>query len=264
MPEAPAPWPPASGALVFAIVGAESTGKSTLAHALCARLADATGLHCVAVGEVLREWCDAQGRTPRRHEQAPIAAEQARRIAAAAGHADLVVCDTTPLMTAVYSRLIFDDRTLEPSAATWQRGCTHTLLTALDLPWQADGLQRDGPQVRAPVDAALRKLLIGHGLGFSVVAGSQGHRVEAALDAVSPWVRGQPSPRNGLFTRLQGRRAEEGNGRWCCELCDSPEHDRLAAAARPAAAAGHLASGTHATGRHAPGCPAQPGLLQQR
>lgn len=263
MPEFPAPWPPTSGALVFALVGAESTGKSTLAQALAAQMAGATGLRCEVVEEVLREWCDAQGRTPQRREQAGIADEQARRIAAAAARADLVVCDTTPLMTAVYSRLIFDDRSLEARAAAWQRGCTHTLLTALDLPWQADGLQRDGPQVRGPVDTALRQLLISHGLDFSVVGGTGAGRVDAAMDAVAPWLRAQPSPRSGFLTRLSARQAGEAARPWCCERCDSPEHERRASAARRPGLPGGMQNNGAGPG-HAPECPAARGLLQQR
>lgn len=262
MPEAPAPWPQPAGALVFAVVGAESTGKSTLAEALARQVADTTGLRCERVSEVLRTWCEANGRTPRAEEQPAIAAEQARRIAAAATRAEVVVCDTTPLMTAVYSRLIFGDSSLDVRAAVWQRACSHTLLTALDLPWQADGLQRDGPHVQAPVDAALRELLIGHDLGFSVVAGTGPRRAEAALDAISPWLRARDPARIGLLTRLAARQAgpmEGSGGRlWCCELCDSPEHERLQAArARLQRAAAH-----------SPGCPQAgsppPGLLQPR
>jgi nicotinamide riboside kinase len=58
---------------VIAIVGAASTGKSTLAAALAARAAAQTGLRCAVVGEFLREWCDRQGRTPRANEQLAIA-----------------------------------------------------------------------------------------------------------------------------------------------------------------------------------------------
>ena len=67
-------------------------------------------------------------------------------------------------------------------------------MTALDLPRIADGLQRDGPQVREPVDTRLRRQLIAGGLRWSVVAGSgdagSGYaRVEAAVDAVAPLLR---------------------------------------------------------------------------
>jgi len=100
----------------IAIVGAESTGKTQLAHALAQHIAEASGLRARAVGETLREWCDRAGRTPRADEQRAIAEEQARRIDAAAAEVEVVVADTTPLMTAVYSELLFADRSLHAAA----------------------------------------------------------------------------------------------------------------------------------------------------
>ncbi len=153
--------------LIVAIVGAESTGKSALARDLALRLANATGLLCAFVAEFLREWCDHAGRTPRIDEQAAIADEQQRRIEAAALTHDIVIADTTPLQTAAYSRFYFTDRTLDDSAGRWHRErVAHTLVTALDLPWVADGLQRDGAHVREPVDALLRELLAAHGIAL--------------------------------------------------------------------------------------------------
>lgn len=177
-------------ALVIAIVGAESTGKTALAQALAQRLASLTHQRCTWVGEWLRQWCDDQGRTPQAHEQAAIARTQQAHIAAAAATHDIVVADTTPLMTAVYSALLFKDDSLLPYAVQQQRGYALTLLTALDLPWVADGLQRDGPQVRAPVDAMLRTLLHAHRIAWVPVGGQGGARLEAALDAVAPLLRG--------------------------------------------------------------------------
>ena len=176
-------------ALVIAIVGAESTGKTALAQALAQRLASLTHQRCTWVGEWLRQWCDDQGRTPQAHEQAAIARTQQAHIDAAAATHDIVVADTTPLMTAVYSALLFKDDSLLPYAVQQQRGYALTLLTALDLPWVADGLQRDGPQVRAPVDARVRAALAGAGLGYSLVAGLHDQRLQSALDAVLPRLR---------------------------------------------------------------------------
>ena len=171
---------------VFAVVGAESTGKSTLAAGLADQLAVLTGWRCTWAPEYLREWCDAHGRTPRQDEQAHIAAEQSRRIDDAARDHAVVVADTTALMTAVYHHQVFGDDSLDGPALAWQRRCRLTLLTALDLPWQADGLQRDGPQVRQPVDSRLRHLLIGAALPFVVIGGQNSRRLEAGLDAVTP------------------------------------------------------------------------------
>jgi nicotinamide riboside kinase len=213
----------------LAIVGAESTGKSTLAHALAQRLGTLGPWRTTWVAEHLRAWCDAHGRTPLAHEQQSIAAEQAHRIEAAEASHDIVVCDTTPLMTAVYSRQVFGDRSLEAMALDWQRQCHLTLLTALDLPWQADGLQRDGPQVREPVDTALRELLIGAALPFVVIAGQGAARLDAAIDAVTPHLLAGTSGATGLFTRLAKRDAAQPAWAWVCETCDSPgcEHASL-------------------------------------
>jgi nicotinamide riboside kinase len=210
-------------ALRIAIVGAESTGKTALAQALAQRIATLTGLRCTWVGEHLRAWCDAHGRTPRPEEQAAIAAQQQALIEeAASGHA-VVVCDTTPLMTAVYSDWLFNDQGLQAQAVAWQKRCHISLLTALDIAWQADGLQRDGPQVRVPVDSRVRSLLIQHGLPWALVAGQGEARLESAVDAVAPLLRARSGPAAGLFSRLAARDAAQPAWRWACENCDTPE-----------------------------------------
>lgn len=217
-------------ALCIAIVGAESTGKTTLAHELRETLAARTGLRVAGVDEWLRRWCDEQGRTPAPGEQRGIAAEQQRRIeAAAAGH-DIVVCDTTPLMTAVYSRWCFGDTSLDADAVRWHRRMDATLLMALDLPWVADGLQRDGAHVRSPVDALLRTLLQAHGLSFGVIAGAGPQRLHLALAALQPLLRrrgvsadllGPATRAGGTFSRLLGDAAlRGGRAGWRCECCE--------------------------------------------
>jgi nicotinamide riboside kinase len=222
-------------ATVVALLGAESTGKTTLAAALARRLGEETGLRSTWVDEWLRLWCEREGRTPRADEQPAIAREQHARIAAAAATHDLVVCDTTALATAVYSRLLFGDRSLEAMAVALHRAhVSLTLLTAPDLPWVADGLQRDGPQVREPVDAALRALLHAQRLPWVTVSGQGEARLEMALDEVSPLLRRRALPRDGLFSRLARRNAETPARQWVCEKCDVPEceHAQLRRAGR--------------------------------
>ena len=224
-------------ALRIAIVGAESTGKTALAQALAGRLAALTGRRCTWVGEWLRHWCEREGRTPRPDEQAAIAEQQHRLIDEAAQDHALVVCDTTALMTAVYSDLLFDDRSLVAYAITQQRRCALTLLTALDIDWVADGLQRDGPQVRGPVDDRVRALLLGHSLPWALVSGQGEARLEAAVDAVAPLLRRDVAVAGkGLFTRLADRDAAQAAWArpWACENCDSPECEHRLMARRPA------------------------------
>lgn len=165
-------------AKVVALLGAECTGKSTLAEAL------ATHFDAGLVTEYLREWCDTQGRTPLQHEQVHIAAEQAARIEAAARRHVLVICDTTPLITALCSQHYFNDDSLLAGALAFQRRCDLTLLCAPDLPWEADGIQRDGPEVRARFDARLRAALTRSGLRWTDIQGDAGARLAGALQAI--------------------------------------------------------------------------------
>jgi nicotinamide riboside kinase len=190
-------------AFVIALLGAESTGKTTLAQLLRDALDD--GSRTVAcVPEYLREFCDAHGRTPRAEEQRHIAETQHQRIAAAAVDHDVVVADTTPLTIAVYSEQVFGDTSLYASAEAEQAGCGLNLLCALDLPWRADGLQRDGPQVREPVDALLRAALGRAGVAYSVVSGLGSTRLDNALACVR---RAMNPPR------------ADARWQWVCERC---------------------------------------------
>ncbi len=172
--------------ILIAIVGAESTGKTDLAQSLSLQLAAATGLRCKVVPEFLRDWCNAAGRTPQAHEQAAIARTQTEQIDAAALCHDLVLCDTTALMTAVYSQLLFQDDSLLASGLAFHRRCAVTLLTAIDLPWIPDGLQRDGPHMRGPVDASIRAALSCADLNWHLIAGQGQSRVMAALQILQP------------------------------------------------------------------------------
>ncbi|MEY2872956.1 MAG: hypothetical protein RLZZ373_327 [Pseudomonadota bacterium] len=201
-------------ARVVALVGAESTGKSTLARELADALR-ADGLVVAEIDEYLRTFCDEHGRTPRQDEQSAIAAEQTRRIAAARDArllpVDVVVADTTALLTAVYSELVFGDTTLYASALADHRQADLTLLMALDLPWVADGLQRDGPQVQQPVDMLLRGALLGAGIGFSVVGGQGPQRLDHARAA---WAASQ--------RRVPERSRNAGGWHHHCGRCSDP------------------------------------------
>lgn len=204
-----------SRATVVAVTGAESTGKTTLVHEL-AGLLRAQGLRVAVVSEALRDFCEQHGRTPQAHEQAGLAYEQSRRIAEAALGHDLVLADTTALTIAVYSDYIFGDLSLYPQAERDHAMTDLTLLTALDLPWVADGVQRDGAHVREPVDALIRQALLRSGQGFAVVQGQGAERTQHALSAV-----------HHLIEAPRRRQAEPApRWRWVCADCDDGECER--------------------------------------
>lgn len=176
--------PPAAGEpALIALIGPESSGKTTLAQAL------ADTLPAIWVPERLREFCEALGRTPRADEQEGLMREQIglERDALArarAGRQAYVLCDSTPLVTALYSLEFFGDASLFDRAVAHQREYALTIRTAIDIAWVADGIQRDGPEVRARFDALLARVLRDHGIAHTTVAGSLPDRVDRALAAI--------------------------------------------------------------------------------
>lgn len=206
---------------VVCLLGGESSGKTTLAQALHHALTQIHSLRVALVQEHLRAWCEVQQRAPYAHEQAAIAQEQTRLIEAAqtVPGVQLVIADTSPLSVAVYSALYFADESLLPSARIAQRSFASNLLMGLDLPWQADGLFRDGSAHRDNADALLRHELQSHRLPFQTVYGTGEQRLHNALRALAPILTpllGQaPVTTDGL--RTQGRPG------WECEACSDPE-----------------------------------------
>jgi len=224
----------ANSLIRIAFLGAESTGKTQLSEALATHLR-ARGQEVHWVGEYLRTWCDAQGRTPEPLEQAQIAQQQADAVLQHAS--GTVIADTTPMMTAVYSHKLFNDESLYAMAAAHQRVYDMTLITGLDLPWVADGLQRDGPHVREPVDAMLRAALQNAGVAFTVIYGEGEERLNNALLALG-WDKKNASSlgdlslnasrsaslREAQTTRNQAQYAlNRGRTTWACDKCSDAE-----------------------------------------
>jgi HTH-type transcriptional regulator, transcriptional repressor of NAD biosynthesis genes len=205
-------------AITVALLGGESSGKTTLGLALTRQL-NALGVSTALVPEHLRTWCERAGRAPLAHEQAAIAAEQSRQIAAAEqGGVQVVVADTTALVVAAYSERVFNDRSLLPSSLAAQHRFKLSLLMGLDLPWQADGLFREGPGMRADIDALLRRELQSASIPFQTVYGPVQSRLQHALRAVGVLL-GRPLLAHDPLL-------EAGTGRWTCENCSDPDCER--------------------------------------
>ncbi|MES2940448.1 MAG: ATP-binding protein [Pseudomonadota bacterium] len=195
----------------IALLGAESTGKTALAEALAAHF-NASGRTAIAVPEVLREWCVRHGREPRPEEQLAIAHEQERRADEAATRAELVIADTTALMGAIYAAMLYEDDPLYRFAMESQRRYDTTLVMGLDLPWVADGLHRQGPQVRDEVDACVRAELARAGVPYRVIYGDGAQRMASALAAVNAAPQTQTAPPRGDAAWV-----------WNCDKCSDPE-----------------------------------------
>ena len=201
----------------IAILGAESTGKSELVKQLQQHF-QALEKSVQHIPEYLRTWCDTEKRTPRQDEQIAIATEQLRQIEVAPA-SDILIADTTALTVATYSDLLFKDVSLYELALAHQRTFDVTLLMGLDLPWVADGIQRDGAHMREPVDAALRAALSRQGISFQVVYGAGESRLHNALRCLNMAFESTENRPQRMQTRMFN---------WVCERCsDSMCEHRL-------------------------------------
>lgn len=224
---------------MVALLGAESTGKTTLSLSLAQHLRE-SGRAVVVVPEVLREWCNEAGRTPSANEQRAIAEEQARRALAAADSlgVEVVIVDTTPLMTAIYSERLFQDSALYGFALAHHRIYHQTLVTGLDLPWISDGFQRHSPAVQAPVDTLIRHALTNAHIAFHVIYGTGLERLHHALRATGfgPTVAGNKSlaltsknaaisiANDAVLTEKSSENAHRpARWVWPCDKCSDPD-----------------------------------------
>ena len=131
-----------------------------------------------------------------------------------------------PCNTAVFTNLTRDHLdyhwTMEAYGAAKAR-----LLACLDLPWVADGIQRDGVAMQQRIDARLRDVLLAHQLPFATVYGVGPQRLQAALQAVD----------HADATRRAQLPAAQGPAwTWVCDTCSDAdcEHRLFSRLTQPA------------------------------
>lgn len=166
--------------LRVALLGAESTGKSTLAAALAAHY------RTVWVPEYLREFVEEKQRTPQEPEQFLIANTQLEREDDSARDANtLLFCDTTPLMTSVYSQFYFGSTDTALTNLVRVHRYDYTIVTEPSTPWIADGLQRESDDVRQAVHKLLLATLAAEVIPFLLVSGEVEQRVQQVVKYLS-------------------------------------------------------------------------------
>lgn len=159
------------------LLGGESSGKTTLAQALAKRLDTAW------VPEYGRQRWEEQGgvlvyddllqiaRTQLEHEQ--TLARQAHR---------WLICDTSPLTTLLYSRVLFGRAAAELEQLA-SRSYDHVFLCAPDFPFVQDGTRRDEAFRQKQHAWYLRELEV-RGIAFTVLEGAFEHRLAAMVDVL--------------------------------------------------------------------------------
>ncbi|PWK14665.1 NadR type nicotinamide-nucleotide adenylyltransferase [Psychrobacter immobilis] len=171
-----------------AILGAESTGKTTLCRDLAAHFG------CPWVPEYMRTYLqakwDKEHLTCTWEDLLPIAQGQIElenklaEQAAQSGYNHYLFCDTSLFELMVYSNWYYGDC---PDALT-NAALTHhydlILLTEVDIPWVADDL-RDSPHQRDEISAYFESQLTRHQKPFHRIGGDRDERVQQVLEWLS-------------------------------------------------------------------------------
>jgi NadR type nicotinamide-nucleotide adenylyltransferase len=163
----------------IAILGSASSGKTTLAQALSERY------QAPWVPEYLREFVDVQQRVPLAEDQFHIASVQVAREEALAGQGGrFLFCDTTPLMTAVYSRHYFGGIDSQLALLAASRRYDITLVCAPEIPWVPDGLQREEQDVSGIISTLLQRELAARAIAYTAISGPLAQRLEQVVQLI--------------------------------------------------------------------------------
>lgn len=163
---------PERAAARVALLGGESSGKTTLARALAARYGT------LWVPEYLREFTEGHGRPPFESEQLEVAHIQVERERQAWQQANgFLFCDTTPLMIAIYSDFCFGRIDAELERLAQSHRYDFTIVTAPDIAWVADGLQRASDEVRQAIHRAVLARLQAAEIPYLLACGNLENRL---------------------------------------------------------------------------------------
>jgi NadR type nicotinamide-nucleotide adenylyltransferase len=189
------------------LVGAESTGKTTLAQAL------AEHYKTVWVAEYGREYSERKlaedgGYDWRSEEFAHIAARQCEMEEEAARLANKVlICDTDAFATSVWHRRYMGGRslTVEEIAARQRRPDLY-LLTDVNMPFFQDGT-RDGEHIRGWMHQTFIEELCAQGRPFHKLSGAHDERLARAVELIDKLL----VSRAGVESGHEARTAEQEN-----------------------------------------------------
>jgi NadR type nicotinamide-nucleotide adenylyltransferase len=169
-------------ALRVCIVGAESTGTTTLAQGLAAHYQTAW---VPEYGREYSAWKFERGETEWRSDEfVQIAREQNRQEDAAARRANRVlVCDTNAFATTLWHRRYMNCDSAEVAAISAETCCHLYLLNGDEIPFVQDGL-RDGQHIRHAMHEWFEQALAAQPTPWRLVRGTHEQRMATAIEEI--------------------------------------------------------------------------------
>jgi HTH-type transcriptional regulator, transcriptional repressor of NAD biosynthesis genes len=189
-------------------VGAESTGKTTMARALAARLAARGGVWAPTqwIAEYGREYTVSKWAAERASAGAPVAIEdlawhtpefetialeqQRWEDAAARASSPVLICDTDAFATEIWHERYVGARSdaLVKLAAELPRRRSYLLSDWRDVPFENDGL-RDGEHIREWMHQTFAARLAAQSAPWRVIEGTLEERIAQALEWIEQHAR---------------------------------------------------------------------------
>jgi NadR type nicotinamide-nucleotide adenylyltransferase len=161
------------------LIGAESTGKTTLAQRLAAHYGT------VWTPEYARLFVEQEKRPPVYEDVKVIALGHLHAVATMLPQAHRVhYCDTDLIATYVYSRYYFGNCPDWVEQASYAQHAALYLLTATDIPWEPDPDQRESPEARNRLQVFFVDELQRRGVFYVPIMGPAEERLSTAVAAV--------------------------------------------------------------------------------
>jgi nicotinamide riboside kinase len=163
--------------LKIAITGPESSGKTTLAHDLCAEL----GVEAIVVSEFARVYLGAAGATYTQHDfEHMLHGQQAWEQWYAGQNPSFLICDTDPNVFYVWSMERYGAVAASVNAYMQAYQPDLTILCTPEMAWETDPL-REHPTDRWRLFEQYQALLGTSGVLWSAVTGDRRQRVEEVI-----------------------------------------------------------------------------------
>lgn len=173
--------------LKVAVLGPESSGKTTLALALTEQLT-AQGMRVCYVAEYARAYYQRRPYQPQLHDILAIAIGQWATEVSAAGENEVLICDSTATTCKIWSEVAFNQVSRGLEALHRVSHYDLTLLAKPDIPWEKDRL-RSHPLERDWLFTLYQKALWEQGIEWVEVAGSHTERLAVASSAIVGLIR---------------------------------------------------------------------------